>query len=242
MHAVSDKREPDLAPSEAAQPEAVPGEAVPSETAPPEVVESGAAGTGVPSASAATSVSADSVSVGAVSTDSVNTGTASSVNRRRRIGIAVLMAVAAIAGAVGSWVYNHGYKVRAANNSAIIRSGAELSTYVSPGDYTAVTVPIRNDSPYQVTVIGLTVPNAPKLVWDHHQVVIPPNATTNLRLYTRGECAASPHPITHRQPVTVVVRVLTINGKMHGSLQELISGAIQYADDLCAIPSASETF
>ncbi|HXR71710.1 hypothetical protein [Actinocrinis sp.] len=166
----------------------------------------------------------------------------SPVHRRRRVGVAVLVAVAAIAGAVGSWVYNHGYKVRAANNSAVIRSGADLSTYVSPGDYTAVTVPIRNDSPYQVTVIGLTVPNAPKLIWDHQQVVIPPNATTNLRMYTRGECEAAPHALKQRDPVTVVVRVLTINGKMHGSLQELINGAIQYADDRCAIPSASETF
>ncbi len=166
----------------------------------------------------------------------------SPVHRRRRVGVAVLVAVAAIAGAVGSWVYNHGYKVRAANNSAVIRSGADLSTYVSPGDYTAVTVPIRNDSPYQVTVIGLTVPNAPKLIWDHRQVVIPPNATTNLRMYTRGECEAAPHALKQRDPVTVVVRVLTINGKMHGSLQELINGAIQYADDRCAIPSASETF
>lgn len=237
MHAVSDKGEPDLTPSETVKSEAAKSEALAAESAlPPEAVEGEAVQleTAPPDPEVA--------SPDAVSTGSVSTGSVSSVNRRRRIGIAVLMAVAAIAGAVGSWVYNHGYKVRAANNSAIIRSGAELSTYVSPGDYTAVTVPIRNDSPYQVTVIGLTVPNAPKLVWDHQQVVIPPNATTNLRLYTRGECAASPHPVTHRQPVTVVVRVLTINGKMHGSLQELISGAIQYADDLCAIPSASETF
>jgi hypothetical protein len=168
--------------------------------------------------------------------------TGSVVHRRRRVGVALLVAVAAIAGAVGSWVYNHGYKVRAANNSAIIRSGADLSTYVSPGDYTAVTVPIRNDSPYQVTVIGLTVPNAPKLVWDQQHVVIPPNTTTNLRMFTRGECEAAPHALKQRGPVTVVVRVLTINGKMHGSLQELINGAIQYADDRCAIPSASETF
>lgn len=168
--------------------------------------------------------------------------TGSVVHRRRRVGVAVLVALAAIAGAVGSWVYNHGYKVRAANNSAVIRSGADLSTYVSPGDYTAVTVPIRNDSPYQVTVIGLTVPNAPKLFWDHQQVVVPPNTTTNLRMYTRGECEAVPHALKQRGPVTVVVRVLTINGKMHGSLQELVNGAIQYADDRCAIPSASETF
>lgn len=156
--------------------------------------------------------------------------------------MSLLVAVAAIAGAVGSWVYNHGYKVRAANNSAVIRSGADLSTYVSPGDYTAVTVPIRNDSPYQVTVIGLSVPNAPKLVWDQQQAVIPPNATANLRLYTRGACAAVPHVLKGHKPVTVVVRVLTINGKMHGSLQELINGAIQYADDRCAIPSASESY
>jgi hypothetical protein len=247
VHAVSDKGEPDLTPSGAVEPQAArpaeaarehvaQGEAVRSEAglfgaareeaARPETVESGAADSDVPSP--------ESVSSGSVSTGPVS--------RRRRIGIAVLLAVAAIAGAIGSWVYNHGYKVRAANNSAIVRSGAELSTFVSPGDYTAVTVPIRNDSPYDVTVIGLTVPNAPKLVWDHRQVVVPPNATTNLTLYTRGECAASPHPIAHRQPVTVVVRVLTINGKMHGSLQELISGAIQYADDVCAIPSASETY
>lgn len=166
----------------------------------------------------------------------------SDVPRRRRVGVSLLVALAAIAGAGGSWIYNHGYKVRAANNSAVIRSGAYLSTYASPGDYTAVTVPIRNDSPYQVTVIGLTVPNAPKLVWDRQQAVIPPNTTADLRLFTRGKCEAVPHPIKGHKPVTVVVRVLTINGKMHGSLQELINGAIQYADDRCAIPSASESY
>lgn len=167
--------------------------------------------------------------------------TDSAVSRRRRLGVGLLVAVAAIAGAAGSWVYNHGYKVRAANDSAVIRSGADLSTYAAPGDYTAVTVPIRNDSPYQVTVIGLTVPNAPKLVWDHHQVVVPPNTTANLRLFTRAECEAAPHALKQSGPVTVVVKVLTIDGKMHGTLQELINGAIQYADDRCAIPSASET-
>ena len=165
----------------------------------------------------------------------------SATGRRRRLGVGLLVAVAAIAGAAGSWMYNHGYKVRAANDSAVIRSGADLSTYVEPGDYTAVTVPIRNDSPYPVTVIGLTVPNAPKLLWDHKQVVVAPNTTADLRLFTRAECEAAPHALKQSGPVTVVVRVLTIDGKMHGTLQELISGAIQYADDRCAIPSASET-
>ncbi len=164
------------------------------------------------------------------------------VTRRRRIGVGVLVAAATIAGVAGSWVYNHGYKVRAANDSAVIRSGADLSTYVSPGDYTAVTVPIRNDSPYAVTVIGLTVPNAPRLVWDHVRTVIPPNTTADLRVYTRGECEAAPREVKSRKPVTVVVRVLTVDGKMHGSLQELISGAIQYADDRCAIPSDSASY
>ncbi|MBS2963053.1 hypothetical protein KGA66_08360 [Actinocrinis puniceicyclus] len=163
------------------------------------------------------------------------------VARRRRTGASLLVAVATISGAVGSWVYNHGYKVRAANNSAVIRSGADLSTYLTAGDYTAVTVPIRNDSPYEVTVIGLTVPNAPRLEWDSVHTVIAPNSTADLRVYTRGACEAAPHTLKSHKPVTVVVRVLTINGKMHGSLQELVKGAIQYADDRCAIPSASES-
>lgn len=217
MHAVSDKGDPDLTPSAAAEPKRTGAE------------------------SAAGSEASDVVA-GSAGSNGSNGSNGSPVHRRRRVGVAVLVALAAISGALGSWVYNHGYKVRAANNSAVIRSGADLSTYVSPGDYTTVTVPIRNDSPFPVTVIGLTVPNAPKLIWDHQQVVVPPNSTTNLRVYTRGECEAAPHALKQRDPVTVVVRVLTINGKMHGSLQELINGAIQYADDKCAIPSASETF
>lgn len=223
---MSDETDRDLTPAEPPEPDVTQAEAARAEFG---QAESGQAGAAKPEP-----VDAENPGSGAAAT-------ASPVDRRRRTGVVVLLALAAIGGAVGSWVYNHGYKVRAANNSAVIRSGANLSTYVSPGDYTAVTVPIRNDSPYQVTVIGLTVPNAPKLQWDDLQTVIPPNSTANLRLFTRGECEASPHPLKVGGPVTVVVRVLTINGKMHGSLQELISGAIQYADDRCAIPSASET-
>ncbi len=242
MHPVSDETNPDLEPRQGDESEAA-AQAAESEGAQVEPVHAEAAQAEAPQTGARQT---DAVQAGAAQAEAeaAEPGAdrlASSVGRRRRVGVAVLVAIAAVAGAVGSWVYNHGYKVRAANNSAVVRSGADLSTYVSPGDYTAVTVPIRNDSPYDVTVIGLTVPNAPKLQWDNLRTVIPPNTTANLRLYTRGECEAAPHALKQRGPVTVVVRVLTVNGKMHGSLQELINGAIQYADDRCAIPSASES-
>ena len=252
MHPVSDETNADLTPRQAEESKAAqvvasgsaqgtepvdaPAVASEAQVASSEVAQAGTAETGTAESGAAEPGTAEPGTAEPVAAD-----LASSVGRRRRVGVAVLVAIAAISGAVGSWVYNHGYKVRAANNSAVIRSGADLSTYVSPGDYTAVTVPIRNDSPFDVTVIGLTVPNAPKLQWDNLRTVIPPNSTANLRLFTRGECEAAPHALKQRGPVTVVVRVLTINGKMHGSLQELINGAIQYADDRCAIPSASES-
>ncbi len=240
MYPVSDETTPDLEPRQADEPEAA-AQAAEAEGAQVEAAQAESAQAEAPQAGAPQTDAVQAETAQAETAEPSADRLASSVGRRRRVGVAVLVAIAAVAGAVGSWVYNHGYKVRAANNSAVVRSGADLSTYVSPGDYTAVTVPIRNDSPYDVTVIGLTVPNAPKLQWDNLRTVIPPNTTANLRLYTRGECEAAPHALKQRGPVTVVVRVLTVNGKMHGSLQELINGAIQYADDRCAIPSASES-
>lgn len=156
--------------------------------------------------------------------------------RRRRVGLIVLSVVAVIAGALGSWAFNRGAPTRQDRDAAIIRAAIDPSTYVTPGDYNDVTVPIRNDSPYAVTVIGLYLPTAPKLLWDGAWTVIQPGDTANLRVQAPFACSAIPHTLTHKSAVPVLLRVLTVNGDSHASLRTLVSGVIQYAADYCPAP------
>jgi len=164
------------------------------------------------------------------------------VTRGRRYGVIGLAVLGVAIGVAGSWVYNSGYKTRAANNSAVIRSAADPSTYVAPGNYTELTVPIRNDSPDTITVVGLTLPDAPRILWDGKQTVIPAGSTAYLHVKTPSNCAAMPHPLAGASSVNVTLRVTTANGKPHGGLRAAVSGVIQYAADYCAAsPSASAT-
>jgi len=169
-------------------------------------------------------------------------GQAVSLARGRRYGLFGLAVLGLAVGVAGSWIYNSGYKTRAANSSAVIRSAADPSTYVTAGDYTELTVPIRNDSPDAITVVGLTLPDAPRILWDGKQTVIAAGSTAYLRVKTPSNCAAVPHPLESASSVNVTLRVLTENGKPHGSLRAAVSGVIQYAADYCALPpSASAT-
>lgn len=164
------------------------------------------------------------------------------LTRGRRYGLIGLAVLGVAAGVAGSWVYNSGYKTRAANNSAVIRSAADPSTYVTGGDYTELTVPIRNDSPDAVTVVGLTLPDAPRILWDGKQTVIAAGSTAYLHVKTPSNCAAVPHPVAKPSSVNVTLRVVTENGKPHGGLRAAVSGVIQYAADYCAVaPSPSTT-
>jgi hypothetical protein len=173
-------------------------------------------------------------------TSATDAGVSSRGAALRRHKVLVALAVlAAIIGAASSWKNNGGFRTRAANDSAVIRSGADLSSYVAPGIYTELTVPIRNDSPYAITIIGLSVPNAPRLAWHGSPVRVQPNATVYLRITTPSACAAVPHALKSSGPVTVAVRALTVDGKMHGSLRATENGVIQYAYDYCAVPTNS---
>jgi hypothetical protein len=173
--------------------------------------------------------------------DAAAAATPSSAKRRRRAGLIALSVVAILAGVLGSWAYNHGAPTRQDRDTAIIRAGMDPSTYVSPGDYDNMTVPIRNDSPYAVTVIGLYVVSAPKLSWNSAWTVIQPGATANLHLMAPYGCSAIPHTLKHIGAVPVLLRVLTANGNSHASLRTSISGVIQYAADYCAKPTPTPT-
>jgi hypothetical protein len=161
--------------------------------------------------------------------------------KRRRTGLIALTAAALLAGAAGSWVYNHGYKTRSADNSAVVRAAADSSTYVTAGDYTKLNVPIRNDSPYPFTVVGLTLPTAPRIVWDGARTVVQPGATAHLRVTTPSDCAATPHPLKQRISVRLVLRVVTASGKSHGGLKVSTVGVIQYAADYCAVATPADS-
>lgn len=154
--------------------------------------------------------------------------------RRRRRGLILLAVLALTVGAVGSWTYNHGLTTRQDRDNAVIRAAADPSTYVSPGNYNTVTVPIRNDSPYAVTVIGLTLPTAPRILWNGAWTVIQPGDTVSLQVDAPFGCAAIPHTLKHAAPVPVLLRVQTVDGGSHGPLRAFISGMIQYAADYCA--------
>jgi hypothetical protein len=158
-------------------------------------------------------------------------------SRWRRYVVIALAVLAAAGGVAGSWAYNSGYRTRAANDSAVIRSAADPSTYVTPGDRTRMTVPIRNDSPYAITVVSLLLPEAPRIVWNYAPTVIQPGTTAYLQVIAPGKCAAVPHPLKHTGPVDVTLRVVTVDGRPHGSLRMAVSGVIEYAADYCAVPT-----
>ncbi len=173
--------------------------------------------------------------------ETTDAATPSPAKRRRRAGLIALSVVAIVAGVLGSWAYNRGVQTRQDKDTAIIRAAMDPSTYVSPGDYDNMTVPIRNDGPYAITVIGLYVVSAPKLSWDSAWTVIQPGATANLRVMAPYGCSAIPHTLKHIGAVPVLLRVVTANGNTHASLRTSISGVIQYAADYCAKPTPTPT-
>jgi len=173
-------------------------------------------------------------------TDGAADATAQPAKRRRRRGLIALSVVALVAGAAGSWAFNRGAPTRQDRGTAVIRAAIDPSTYVTPGDYGNMTVPIRNDSPYAVTVIGLYLPSAPKILWDGAWTVIQPGQSANLKVNAPFACPAIPHTLKHTGTVPVLLRVVTANGESHASLRMSISGVIQYAADYCPAPTPTK--
>ncbi|MGH3414929.1 MAG: hypothetical protein ACRDSS_00540 [Actinocrinis sp.] len=157
-------------------------------------------------------------------------------------GVLILAVLALVAGALGSVAYNHRHGAAPAGSATIVRSAADRSTYVTPGDFTAMTVPVRNDSTLPITVISLAVSDAPRIKWDGVHTVVQPGATADLRVNAPSQCAAMPHPLRREfaTSVTVILKIANAGGTSHGSLRALISGVLQYAVDLCSLPSAGE--
>lgn len=155
--------------------------------------------------------------------------------RRSRRGLIVLGVLALIAGAASSWAYNAGLPMRQDRDNAVIRASTNPSTYVTPGDYNNVTVPIRNDSPYAVTIVGLSLPSAPRILWNGAWTVVQPGETVSLEVNAPFGCAAIPHTIKHPADVLVLLRVQTVDGATHYSVRTFIGGALQYAADYCGI-------
>jgi hypothetical protein len=172
--------------------------------------------------------------------ETADAGTAPSVKRRRRGGLIVLAVLALVAGVVGSWAYNRDLSARQTNDTAAVRAATDPSTYVTPGDYSEVTVPIRNDGPLAITVIGLYLPTAPRLLWDGAWTVIQPGATAELRVQAPFGCSAIPHTLKHAAAVPVLLRVQTANGNSHASLRTTVNGMIQYAADYCPAPTLTK--
>jgi hypothetical protein len=159
------------------------------------------------------------------------------MSRRRRLGLIALSTLALIGGVAGSWAYNDGLPTRQNQDTATIRAAMDPSAYVTSGDYNDMTVPIRNDSPYAVIVVGLDLPTAPRILWNSAWAIIQPGTTAYLEVTAPYGCPALPHTLKHAGAVPVLLRVLTTNGDSHASLRTSVSGVLQYAADYCAVPT-----
>ncbi|HEU5332576.1 MAG TPA: hypothetical protein VFU73_07430 [Actinocrinis sp.] len=166
------------------------------------------------------------------------------LSRRRRLqGMAVLAVVGVGTGITGSWMYNSGYRARAADNQAIIVTGADLPQFV---DHAAsshkITMPIANDSPYAVTVYEVKIDNAPDFTWDGDNAVIQPGQTNYLTVTTPASCpVALPAGRMPSDIAATEVRLHTISGGPH-KINLGFSGVLGYAVKQCGQdPSASAT-
>lgn len=166
--------------------------------------------------------------------------------RRRRAGIAALIIVAAAAAGIESWSVNVRTQDRAAANSAIVRPGADDSTRLTANGVSGFSIPVRNDSPYPITVIGLSLPAAGNLHWDGRHLVIPAGQTAYLAVRGANGCAVAlppqVDPSPGPSPADVILRVDTIDGKPHGGLRLGINGALAYAVKECGIPVATASY
>lgn len=201
---------------------------------------SGDVGSGTNSGMSGDSVSGDGTSAEEKDNTVGATAVLPRAKRRRRASLIALAVLALVGGAAGSWAYNRGVQARQDDDTAIIRAAMDPSTYVAPGDYNSMTVPIRNDGPYAVTIVGVYLPSAPRIQWNSAWTVIQPGATVMLHVKAPSACAAIPHTLKHPGAVPVLLRVLTKNGDSHASLRTSVSGVLQYAADYCATPTPTK--
>ena len=159
--------------------------------------------------------------------------------RRRRVVLLAVVVAAVIAGAMGSWAYNIGFVSRAADNSAIIRTGADPTTFLHPlSDRHSVVLPVANNSPDAVTVIGLTLPADINIAWDGAEVTIPAGQTADVVMVTPDYCPVTVLPQLQPAQAQVTLRVNTVNGKPHGVSLDY-SGVLAYAVAECQIAEAA---
>jgi hypothetical protein len=138
--------------------------------------------------------------------------------------------VAVAACALGIWhgaTYGALRPHRPAVDQAVIRTGTDPSTYASTSaNPNAVTVPVRNDSPFAVTVIKLWLNDAPKLGWDRRNAVIQPGQTVDMVLRGPADCVVTGTGDANAKPVDVSLRVVTVDGKPH-RIDLFLLGAVQ---------------
>jgi hypothetical protein len=167
-------------------------------------------------------------------------GTGGDGRRRRKRFVLVAVALAGvIVGVVGSWAYNIGFMSRAADNSAIIRTGADPTTFLNPPlDRHSVVLPIANNSPDAVTVVGLIMLAEPSIKWNGDEVTIPAGQTANVVMVTPSACPVTVLPQLLPADAQVYLRVTTVNGKLHG-ITLTYSGVVAYALAECQIAMAA---
>jgi hypothetical protein len=173
----------------------------------------------------------------------------------KRTRLLVLIPVVAVLGAVGGWRYNTTEPARAADDSAVIRSGADpsivLGTNTTAGTV-RVTMPFRNDSPYKVTLTSLILPYASQLVWDGAAMTLQPGQTGYPVIDVPASCmtgvlapgvrpAQTTPPkrtVIQEEVIDVYLKVNTINQKSHG-ITLGATGALETAAYNCGQPDES---
>jgi hypothetical protein len=152
----------------------------------------------------------------------------------KQVKLFVLISVVAVVGAVGGGYYNATEPARAAQDSAVVRSGADASVVVpaagSGAETRTVTMPFRNDSPDPITLTSLILPFADQLTWTPTPVTLQPGQTGYALIVVPTSCLADypaagsgplrtapvKHSATEQQVTAVYLKVNTIDGNTHG--------------------------
>lgn len=152
----------------------------------------------------------------------------------KRAKLYVLIPVVAVLGAAGGWYYNATEPARAAQDSAVVRSGADASVVVSSAGSGAetrtVSMPFRNDSPDPITLTSLIMPYATQLTWTPTPVTLQPGQTGYALVVVPTSCLAgfpaadsgparttpAKHTATQAEVTSVYMKVNTVDGKTHG--------------------------
>lgn len=176
----------------------------------------------------------------------------------KRAKISAVILIIMIIGGLLGWNYNRTAPARAANDSAVIRAGADVSTVVGTDSVgttgvVAVTAPFRNDSPYPVTLNSLILPYAAQLVWQGEAMTVQPGETGYPLVDVPASClaglpAAGSGPVRSTPPSrsaaqnqlpTIYLKVNTVDGKTHG-ITLGANGALEVAAFNCGQVSSED--